>query len=151
MPSLSLRFDNNVRPLVSVEVKPGIPLQPEYLMAPPNKVPSITADFLIDTGADGCWMSEELISSWRLMKAMPILTQSGRDPAAAAGYTYPLSIRLHELRQPESWYHAVWGVHTLPAVRFKDEPFSGVIGMDLLRSAVLHCDGPARTASLSWA
>lgn len=150
MPSLKLRFDSFSRPVVCVELKPGTPLQPEYLMSPPNKVPSVTADFLVDTGATGCWVSEDLISSWRLMKAMPILTQSGRDPAATAGYKYPLSIRLHEPRQPDAWYHPIWEVHTVPALTYKGTEFAGLIGMDLLRNAVLHFDGPTKTAYLSW-
>lgn len=148
MPSLRLRFDSKERPLVTVEGKPGIPLQPEYRMHPPNVVPSFTVDFLVDTGATDCWVEEDLISSWRLMKAMPILTQSGLTPAVE-GYAYPLSLRLQEPGQHSSWYHQVVSVGTVPKGHFKGVA-RGLIGMDLLRLGVLHYDGPNRTFELSW-
>ncbi len=75
MPSLKLRFDSANRPIVSVEGKPGLPLQRYYQMHPPNVVPRFVEDFLIDTGATGCWVEEDLLASWRLMKTLPILTQ----------------------------------------------------------------------------
>jgi hypothetical protein len=148
MPSLTLRFDSADRPLIAVEVKPAIPLQPSFQMHPPNVVPRVSADFLLDTGATGCWIEEDLIASWHLMKSMPILTKSGLRPIVA-GYAYPLSLRLTEPRQPDSWYHPAWPVGSVPQGTF-DGVARGLIGMDLLRGGMLDYDGPARTCRLSW-
>lgn len=148
MPSLKLRFDSNYRPLISVEGKPGIPLQPSFQMHPPNVVPSFIADFLVDTGATGCWVEEDLISPWHLMRAIPMLTKSGRKPTVD-GYAYPLSLRLREQRQPDSWYHPAWPVGTVPAGHFGGV-VKGLIGMDLLRGGKIAYDGPAASCILSW-
>lgn len=148
MPSLKLRYDSTNRPIVSVEGKPGIPLQQHFQMHPPNVVPRFVADFLIDTGATGCWVEEDLLESWHLMKTLPILTQSGMSPTVA-GHSFPLSLRLQEQRQPHSWYHPIVSVGTVPAGHFKGF-CRGLIGMDLLRLGVLHYDGPANTCELHW-
>lgn len=91
MPSLSLRFDSSDRPLICVEGKPGLPAQQLFQMHPPNVVPSFSEDFLVDTGATGCWVEEDLIAHWHLMKNIPMLTRSGLKPIVA-GYAYPLSL-----------------------------------------------------------
>jgi hypothetical protein len=147
MPGLNLRFDSAGRPLVSVEVKPGLPLQPAFQMHPPNVVPRFTEDFLVDTGATDCWIEEDLIASWHLMKTMPILTQSGLMPAVS-GYAYPLSLRLQEAKQPDSWYHPVVPVGTVPPGHFG--VVRGIIGLDILQKGMLEYDGPGGTCRLSW-
>ena len=148
MPSLTLRFDSTDRPLVTVEGKPGLPLQQAFQMHPPNVVPRFNEDFLIDTGATGCWVEEDLIASWHLMKTLPILTKSGRRPVVS-GYAYPLSLRLWEPQQRDSWYHPVFPVGTVPTGHFNGV-VKGLIGMDLLQLGMLNYDGPARTFRLSW-
>lgn len=148
MPSLNLRFDTTHRPLICIEGKPGIPLQPSFVMHPPNVVPRFVADFLVDTGATGCWVEEDLISSWHLMRVIPMVTQSGRKPRVD-GYAYPLSLRLREPGQPHSWYHQTWPVGTVPAGHFGGV-VKGLIGMDLLRGGTIHYDGPANSCVLSW-
>lgn len=148
MPSLRLRYDINNRPIVSVEGKPGLALQRHFQMHPPNVVPRFVADFLIDTGATGCWVEEDLLESWHLMKMLPILTQSGMSPTVA-GHSFPLSLRLQEQRQPDSWYHPLFSVGTVPAGHFKGF-CRGLIGMDLLRLGVFHYDGPTNSFDLTW-
>lgn len=148
MPSLTLRFDSSDRPLISVEGKPGIPLQPSFQMHPPNVVPRFVEDFLVDTGATGCWVEEDLIAPWHLMKNIPMLTRSGMRPIVQ-GYAYPISLRLKEVRQLDSWYHPSWPVGTVPAGHFGGT-VRGLIGMDLLRGGILHYDGPKGTCELSW-
>lgn len=148
MPSLKLRFDSTQRPLICVEGKPGLPLQPSFQMHPPNFVPRFVEDFLIDTGATGCWIEEDLIESWHLMRFMPLLTRSGARPIVA-GYAFPLSLRLKESGQPDSWYHPVWEVGTVPAGHFEGA-CKGLIGMDLLQGGKLSYDGPAGICTLSF-
>lgn len=148
MPSLRLRFDPTHRPLICIEGKPGVPLQPSFTMHPPNVVPRFIEDFLVDTGATGCWVEEDLISSWHLMKTMPILTRSGRKPTVE-GYAYPLSLRLMEPGQRDSWYHQAWPVGTVPRGHFGGV-VRGLIGMDLLKGGQISYDGPANSCVLSW-
>jgi hypothetical protein len=148
MPSLRLRFDSAGRPLICVEGKPGTPLQPSFQAHPPNVVPCFVDDFLIDTGATGCVVEDDLIAPWHLMKVMPVLTKSGRK-AAVTGYAYPLSMKLWEHGQPDSWYHPAWPVSTVPTGHFGGV-FKGLIGMDLLRYGKIHYDGPAGSCVLSW-
>jgi hypothetical protein len=151
MPGLTLRFDSAGRPLISVEVKPGLPLQQAFQTHPPNVVPSFTADFLVDTGATNCWIEEHLIAPWHLMKTIPILTQSGLMPVVS-GYAYPLSLRLRETKQPDSWYHPAVPVGTVPPDHFNGvvPGMRGLIGMDVLQKGMLEYDGPGCTCRLSW-
>ncbi len=66
-----------------------------------------------------------------------------------AGHSFPLSLRLKEARQPDSWYHSLISVGTVPAGHFKGI-CRGLIGMDLLRLGIFHYDGPQNTFDLSW-
>lgn len=148
MPGLTLRFDSAGRPIVAVEGKPGLPFQQAFQTHPPNQVPKFNEDFLVDTGATGCWVEEDLIASWHMMKSTPILTQSGLMPVVS-GHAFPLSLRLWEPKQPDSWYHGVFLVGTVPAGHFQGV-VRGLIGMDLLCLGMLNYDGPAQTCRLSW-
>ena len=148
MPSLKLRFDSTDRPLLCVEGKPGITLQAAFQMHPPNVVPRFMEDFLVDTGATGCWVEEDLIAPWHLMKNFPILTKSGLKPIVA-GYAYPLSFRLQERGQAASLYFPVWPVGTVPTGTFGGI-VRGLIGVDLLKGVALRYDGPNATCDLSW-
>lgn len=148
MPSLRLRFDAFGRPIVRIEGKPGLALQQAFQMHPPNVVPKFDADFLVDTGAAGCFIEDDLIASWRLMKHMPVITKSGMRPKVS-GYEYPLSLRLREQGQPDSWYEGSWLVATVPAGHFGGI-VKGLIGIDLLQQGSLTYDGPASTCVLAW-
>jgi hypothetical protein len=117
-------------------------------MHPPNVVPKFTEDFLVDTGATGCWIEEDLITPWHLMKNIPMLTRSGPYPTVA-GYAYPLSLRLQEHGQADSWYHQSLPVGTVPSGHFGGV-FKGLIGMNLLQLGNLRYDGPSGTCHLSW-
>jgi hypothetical protein len=150
MATLKLHFDRYERPLVSVEVKPGLLHQRHFITSPPNTVPSVVVDFLIDTGANECLIDEKLISSWRLPKHNPILVLSAADPSGVAGYRYELSLKLHASYQPDDWYHGTWPVAAVDDGRFDGTDFQGIIGMDLLKLGSLTYVGSKRTCELAW-
>jgi hypothetical protein len=144
MPSLNLRFDKYSRPIIRVEVKPSVLLHQQYQAHPPNFVPSCSVDFLIDTAANECVIEEDLLHGWNLMKHVPIIVNS-----TVVGYRYPLSLRLTEIGQTDSWYHKTWSVSTIYSGRFGGI-VKGLIGMDLLRGGMIEYDGPHNTCVLSW-
>ena len=148
MPSLKLRFDQYNRPLVSVEVKPSVLLHQQYQAHPPNIVPSSVVNFLIDTAAGECVIEEDVIQAWRLVKNVPVLVNSGAGPQVQA-FKYPLSLRLTESGQQDSWYHKTWLVSTVPAGHFCGFA-KALIGMDILHSGKINYDGPAGLCVLSW-
>jgi hypothetical protein len=154
MPSLKLFFDSFNRPLVNVEGKPDLPSQQQFFMHPPNAVPSFNLPFLVDTGASGCIVEEQLIASWHLMKRIPTITNDPKTgQKVVSGYKYPLSLRLHLKQQPGNpgWYHGAWPVSTVNDGRFDDCDFKGIIGMDMLRLGALSYVGdPSNTCELSW-
>jgi len=82
------------------------------------------------------------------MRNMPVLVNSGAGPQVQA-YKYPLSLRLNESGQPDSWYHKTWLVSTVTKGHFRGFA-RGLIGMDLLRGGRIEYDGPSDSCVLSW-
>jgi hypothetical protein len=149
MPSLRLFYDSFSRPLVTVEVKPALLLQPQYQATPPNVVPCVKESFLVDTGAPYCIIDDRLVRPWNLPKNMPIVVRSGAH-GRASGHRYPLALRLSVSYQADSWYHPVWPIATATDSRFDDQDFKGIIGMDLLRLGSFSYTGSSHTCQLSW-
>jgi hypothetical protein len=150
MPSLSLqRFDIFSRPLVRVEGKPGLAQQVSLQSHPPNSVPRFLEDFIVDTGATSCVVEEDLIASWNLMKNMPVIAMVGARPKAV-GYEYPLTLRLLEPGQKDSWYHAAVAVAAVPKGHF-DGYCRGLIGMNVLSQGGIRYDGSGMGVfELTW-
>lgn len=148
MPSLNLRFDRFDRPIVSVELKPGLVYQQWCQINAPHQVPSVRADFLVDTAAEGCIVEEDVIAAWRLPKAVPVLVASGSGPAVD-GYRYILSLTLREDGQHDRWHQDDWKIETVGTGHF-DGHCKGLIGVDLLKLGSLTYSGPAGICTLSW-
>lgn len=149
MARLRLSTDKYDRPLVAVEVKPSLLQQQQLYQHPPNTIPSVDLTFLVDTGATNCAINEALIAGWHLPKVTPKLVSGVQHPTVAA-HEYDLSLRLHAGVQADSWLHGSIGVTALPAERFADQAFQGLIGADLLRLGSLTFDGPLARYELSW-
>lgn len=148
MPSLSLRFDQFDRPIVSVELKPGLAFQHAFQVNLPHQLPAVRVDFLVDTGATKCVVEEDVIASWGLPKAFPEIVASGAGPRVT-GYRYPLSMTLREDGQPDAWHHPSWDVSTVGINHFGGD-FRGIVGMDWLKRGSLAYSGPAASFVLSW-
>lgn len=147
MPALTFQVDRTHGPLIEVEIKPSLPQQQVLWANAPHVVPSVSAWFLVDTGATHCCIDESLIANWGLSATSAKMLLSVGAPTASS-LEYDLALRLHT--GDPGWYHGAISVSTAPSDRFRRASFRGLIGMDLLRRGTFSFSGLTNEFMFAW-
>lgn len=136
-------------PIITVDVEPSLPYQRVILNG--SSAPTVTDQFLLDTGSSHSLIDEGLISAWGITSKTPRLISSAGSSVQAHGWAVDLAFYLYSgNRSTCCWAHGALSVTTAPSIHFQGRRFSGLIGRDVLDLGQLLYDGPTQTVTLSW-